>query len=147
MLGRREFLQTGCASAVGLSLRASSDTRQVSCILLNLTGGPSHLDTWDMKPDAPAEIRGPYKRIRTSVSGIEISEIFPRMARNAEKFSILRSVYQTGPALHDGPQLLAGMGTVVRPEDARGEHESVQARYGRTRLSMIHWRSAVGGAT
>src|SRR3954454_10528294 len=103
MLHRREFIQS---AAVGSGLGASTDIRNVSCILLNLTGGPSHLDTWDMKPDAPVHIRGPYKPIRTNVSGIEISEIFPRMARNADKFSILRSVYQTGPAVHDGPQVL-----------------------------------------
>ena len=66
-----------------------------------LVGGPSQLDTWDMKPDAPASIRGPYKPIKTNVSGIEISEIFPRMAKHADKFALLRSVYHTAEAVHD----------------------------------------------
>ena len=66
-----------------------------------LVGGPSQLDTWDMKPDAPASIRGPFKPIKTNVSGIEISEIFPRMAKHADKFALLRSVYHTAAAVHD----------------------------------------------
>jgi hypothetical protein len=57
--------------------RGPAQTKR-NCILLVLTGGPSHLDTWDMKPDAPSEIRGPFRPIRTNVPGIEISEIFPR---------------------------------------------------------------------
>ncbi len=66
-----------------------------------LVGGPSQLDTWDMKPDAPSSIRGPFKPIKTNVSGIEISEIFPRMAKHADKFALLRSVYHTAAAVHD----------------------------------------------
>jgi len=62
------------------ALGAVKPEKDVSCIQLMLVGGPSQLDTWDMKPDAPASIRGPFKPIKTNVSGIEISEIFPRMA-------------------------------------------------------------------
>ena len=69
--------------------------------MLMLVGGPSQLDTWDMKPDAPAEIRGPYKAIPTNVAGIQISEIFPRMAKHADKYALLRSVYHTGAGVHD----------------------------------------------
>ena len=75
--------------------------KDINCIQLMLVGGPSQLDTWDMKPDAPASIRGPYKPIKTNVSGIEISEIFPRMAKHADKFALLRSVYHTAAAVHD----------------------------------------------
>ncbi len=82
---RRDFLYAGALPFAG--------ARGKSCIVLRLTGGPSQLDTWDMKPDAPSEIRGPYRPIRTSVPGIEISEIFPRMARHADKYAIIRSVY------------------------------------------------------
>jgi Protein of unknown function (DUF1501) len=60
-----------------------------------MTGGPSQLDTWDMKPDAPSEVRGPFRPIRTNVRGIEISEIFPRMAKHADKYAIIRSVHHT----------------------------------------------------
>jgi hypothetical protein len=76
-------------------------SKDVNCIHLMLVGGPSQLDTWDMKPDAPASIRGPFKPIKTNVSGIEISEIFPRMATHADKFALLRSAYHTAAAVHD----------------------------------------------
>jgi hypothetical protein len=75
--------------------------KEVNCIQLMLVGGPSQLDTWDMKPEAPASIRGPYKPIKTNVPGIEICEIFPRMAKHADKFALLRSVYHTAAAVHD----------------------------------------------
>src|SRR5205823_1593570 len=81
--------------------------KDVNCIMLFLVGGPSQLDTWDMKPDAPAEIRGPYKPIKTNVPGIEISENFPRMAKHADKFALIRSVYHTAAAVHDtGHQMM-----------------------------------------
>ena len=84
---RREFLGSLAAPLVSGA--------GPSCIVLRLTGGPSQLDTWDMKPDAPSEIRGPFRPIKTNVPGIEISEIFPRMARLADKFAIIRSVHHT----------------------------------------------------
>ena len=62
---------------------ANSD---VNCIMLFLVGGPSHIDTWDPKPNAPAEVRGPFQPTATNVPGMHISEIFPRMARHADKF-------------------------------------------------------------
>jgi hypothetical protein len=72
-----------------------------ACIILKMTGGPSHLDTWDMKPDAPAEVRGPFRPIKTNVAGMEISEIFPRLARHADKFTIIRSVHHN-ETTHEG---------------------------------------------
>jgi hypothetical protein len=83
------------------AMGAVKPDKEVNCIQLMLVGGPSQLDTWDMKPDAPSSIRGPFKPIKTNVSGIEISEIFPRMAKNADKFALLRSVYHTAAAVHD----------------------------------------------
>jgi hypothetical protein len=75
--------------------------------MLMLVGGPSQLDTWDMKPNAPIEIRGPYKPIKTNVPGIEISENFPRMAKLADKYAIVRSMYHTAAAVHDtGHQMM-----------------------------------------
>jgi hypothetical protein len=67
-----------------------SDT---NCIFLFLAGGPPQLDTWDMKPEAPAEIRGPYRPIATNVAGIRVSELFPRMAQHADKYALLRSFH------------------------------------------------------
>ena len=107
---RRDFLHAGSLGFLGLTLPeflaikasgAVDPRKDVNCIQLMLVGGPSQLDTWDMKPDAPASIRGPYKPIKTNVPGIEISEIFPRMAKHAEKFALLRSVYHTAAAVHD----------------------------------------------
>lgn len=113
---RRDFLHAGALSLLGLSLPqflslkaqgAAPSDRDMNCIMLFLLGGPSQLDTWDMKPGAPREIRGPYKPIKTNVPGIEISEIFPRMAKHADKFSIVRSVYHTATAVHDtGHQMM-----------------------------------------
>src|SRR5439155_5220329 len=69
--------------------------RARSVIMLFLSGGPSHLDMWDLKPDAPEEIRGTFRPIRTNVGGIDISEHMPRMARVADKYAIIRSMRHT----------------------------------------------------
>ena len=108
---RRDLFPLGALTALGLGLQAQGAVvppkKDVSCIYLMLVGGPSQLDTWDMKPNAPSDIRGPFRPIRTNVPGIEISEIFPRMARHADKFALLRGVHHTGPAVHDtGQQLM-----------------------------------------
>src|SRR6266540_2231056 len=116
-LRRRDFLHAGSLSALGLSLSqllglkafgAVDDAKSdVNCIMMMLVGAPSQLDTWDMKPNAPAEIRGPFKPIKTNVPGIEISENFPRMAKHADKYALIRSVYHTAAAVHDtGHQMM-----------------------------------------
>lgn len=63
-----------------------------ACIFIYLYGGPSHIDVWDLKPDAPAEIRGEFKPIPTSVSGIQLCEHLPRLARLADRLAIVRSL-------------------------------------------------------
>ena len=114
-LTRRDFLHAGAIATLGLTLprwlaaKAAGAVRDkdVNCIMLFLVGGPSHIDTWDPKPNAPAEVRGPFKPIQTNVPGIQISEIFPRMARHADKYSLIRTVYHTATAVHDtGHQLM-----------------------------------------
>src|SRR6202522_2492218 len=109
-VSRRDFLPAGSLGFLGLTMPhffrlkavgAGETSKDVNCLPLMLVGGPSQLATWDMKPDAPASIRGPFKPIKTNVSGIEISEIFPRMAKHADKFALLRSVYHTAAAVHD----------------------------------------------
>src|SRR5215470_10761267 len=113
-LTRRDFLHAGSLATLGLTLPAwhrltagEGKDADVNCIMLFLVGGPSHIDTWDPKPDAPAEVRGPFRPIRTSVPGIEITEVFPRMARHAEKYSLVRTVYHTATAVHDtGHQMM-----------------------------------------
>jgi Protein of unknown function (DUF1501) len=66
-----------------------------SAIFINLTGGPSHMDTFDLKPNAPSEFRGQFNPIKTNVSGVEISEHLPKLAQCADKFAILRGVTHT----------------------------------------------------
>jgi hypothetical protein len=115
-LRRRDFLHAGSLSFLGLglpqflglkALGAVDTSKDVNCIMLFLVGGPSHIDTWDMKPNAPIEIRGPYKPIKTNVPGMEISENFPRMAKHADKYAIVRGVYHTAAAVHDtGHQMM-----------------------------------------
>ncbi len=95
---RRDFLRT--AAVVPVALQAAA-LRAKSCIFLVLTGGPSQLDTWDPKPDAPTDIRGPFRPIRTNISGMQISEVFPRMARHADKYALIRSVYSDSSATHE----------------------------------------------
>lgn len=99
---RREMLRVGGLIGFGLSipnwmrLRArageTSHARAKSCILLWLDGGPSHLETFDLKPDAPSEVRGPFRPISTNVAGIQICELMPQTARVADKFAIIRSM-------------------------------------------------------
>ena len=108
---RREFLQIGTLSAVGLSLpqyvRASHEGRvrpgheKRSCIMIFNLGAPSHIDLWDMKPDAPSEVRGPFKPIRTKSEAFEISELLPKHAAIADRFSLVRSCHHDGAAVHD----------------------------------------------
>jgi hypothetical protein len=108
---RREMLQVGTLGAMGLSLpqylaakeqglvKPEHDDR-AAIMIFNL-GAPSHIDTFDMKPDAPAEIRGPFNPISTASSDIQLSEILPHHAKIADKFSLVRSCYHTGAAVHD----------------------------------------------
>jgi hypothetical protein len=122
-LKRRDFLHAGALGILGLTLpdlytlkaagRVRTD-KDVNCIMLMLVGAPSQLDTWDMKPNAPSEIRGPYKPIPTNVNGIQISEIFPRMAKHADKFALLRSVYYNGVAVHDAGHQVMQTGKIFQ---------------------------------
>jgi hypothetical protein len=98
---RRWFLQTGLAAVAGLSLgdvlrtRAQAASRRSSpksVILCWLSGGPSQLDFWDPKPDAPTEIRGPFEAIRTKVSGLQFCEHLPLLASIADRLAVIRSV-------------------------------------------------------
>jgi hypothetical protein len=98
---RRWFLQTGLAGLGGLASlglpqlqarNAVAPARKTAVILFWLSGGPSHIDLWDPKPDAPAEIRGPFQTIATKVPGIHVSEHLPLQARIMDKLTLIRSV-------------------------------------------------------
>ena len=116
-VSRRNFLKLGSAGFLGMSaaeqaaLRGdplpSSSAAIDSCLFLLLTGGPSQLETFDPKPDAPAEIRGPFQSIQTSVPGIQLSETLPELAQRAHRFSIIRSLHHTAAPIHEtGLQLI-----------------------------------------
>ncbi len=116
-LRRRDFLHAGSLALLGFGLPQFFDlkargavrekAKEMNCVLMMLVGGPSQLDTWDLKPEAPVEIRGPHRPIKTNVPGIEIAEIFPRMAKMADKYALLRSCYHTAAAVHDtGHQMM-----------------------------------------
>jgi uncharacterized protein (DUF1501 family) len=119
-ISRRGLLRVGALGFAGLALpdvlRAQEGKPPGSVILVFLAGGPSHLETYDPKPEAPAEYRGPFGAIRTNVSGIRISELLPRHARIADKFAIVRSCSHETPA-HEGGKKRVLTGHVSRPGD------------------------------
>src|SRR5436190_544069 len=99
---RRELLCAGGASALGLfwsdwlglhAAQPSGRAKARSVILIFNSGAPSHLDLWDMKPNAPDAVRGPFKPIATSVAGLRISELMPRVAAHADKLAVVRTVH------------------------------------------------------
>jgi hypothetical protein len=110
---RRDFLKLGLGGLMGLGFVDLLRTRahavdaaraaggaspnKVNCILLWLDGGPSHFETFDPKPDAPAEVRGEFKPIPTAVPGIHFSEVIPKLAAAADKFTVIRSVCHHDP--------------------------------------------------
>src|SRR4051794_28894569 len=104
-VSRREFLQIGGLGAAGLALPdlfrarahgatppARSAGRARACILLFMGGGPPQMDTFDLKPDAPAEVRGEFPPVATSVPGTQISSLLPALAQQAHRYAIIRSV-------------------------------------------------------
>ena len=98
-LTRRSFLQIGGSTVLGLSLAdrlragAPAAGSAKSVILLWLWGGPAHLDTFDPKPNAPMEYRGPFSPIATKTVGLRITELFPQLAQLSDKFALIRSMY------------------------------------------------------
>ena len=133
-LSRRNFLQVGVAgmASAGLgrvleaqaaSSAAGGAARDTSVILIWLDGGPSHIDLYDLKPEAPPEYRGIWRPIRTNVSGIEISELFPLQAKVADKFSIVRSLHHdSGDHFTGGHWMLTGRGAGVSGAAKTGKY-------------------------
>lgn len=112
---RRQFLHSSSVAGVGLTAlrpwdaQAASAARPLArqCIFINLLGGPSQLETFDPKPDAPAEVRGPLAPIATRVPGLYFSEILPRLAARADRLTVLRTVWHDEAPIHEaGLQLL-----------------------------------------
>ena len=130
---RREFLRAGVCGLGGLTLadllaaRASSAgaKRPTSLILFWMWGGPSQLETFDPKPAAPSEYRGPFGQIATQVPGFEICELFPRLAQMTSRWSVVRSLHHTMSSHNDGSiELLTGKTPLVPDptSTARSDH-------------------------
>src|SRR5438132_4214677 len=110
-LTRRRLLQVGGIGMLGLSLpeflwarapaRGGRSARDKSCIFIVQYGGASHIDSWDPKPGAPEEMRGPFRPIATQVPGMHIGELQPRLARLADRFCLVRSMTHRNGG-HDG---------------------------------------------
>ena len=114
-MSRRCFLKVGGMAAGGLALsqllgieaHAGTGSSHKALINIYLPGGPSHHDSFDLKPDSPSEVRGEFRPISTNVPGIQICELFPRMAKMMDKFAIIRSIVGS-EGLHDGFQCMTG---------------------------------------
>lgn len=116
-VSRRQLLRIGSIGALGLSLpellRANDSRNGVqaerSCIFIVQYGGASHLDSLDMKPDAPSDIRGPFQPISTRTPGLEVCELLPKLAQQSERFAVIRSMTH-GNGGHDGGMHVAMTG-------------------------------------
>ncbi len=129
LLSRRGFVQAGCSTALGLSLArnaaaAESKPRKVkSVIIVFLTGAASHHDTFDMKPEAPAEIRGQFKPISTSVPGLQICEHLPLLATRMHRCALVRSM-----AHHEDNHLLASHQVLTGMKIPGGKFDQIASR-------------------
>src|SRR3984957_1563731 len=137
-INRRNFLRIG-AFGLGLTLAdmlrlqgvAATATPRKSAIMINLPGGPSHLDMYDLKPEAPMEYRGEFKPIRTNVPGVQICEHFPLQARMWDKFAVIRSVI--GGQEHSDSQTNTGYS---EQENRTAHHPSMGAVLSKLRGSQ-----------
>jgi hypothetical protein len=125
-LDRRSFVKAGVLGAAGLGLAdllrteasAASKTRLPSVIILWMRGGPSHIDMWDPKPDAPPEYRGQFSVSSTKVPGIQLSDLLPMSGRVMDKWSIIRSLHHNDPGHSTGDQLcFTGYPTGPNPDE------------------------------
>src|SRR2546423_15535522 len=158
LVSRRHMLQASAIAGLNLAaipgmVAARVDADQPlgrgaapkSCIFLWLCGGPSHLDTWDLKPDAPEGIRGPYRPAATSVPGLRLSELHTRLAPLAKHFAVVRSMTHVGnisnhfdamhhclsgqaAALNDRPYRARTVARVPSPRASPSRNCSAEAR-------------------
>ncbi|MCY2967779.1 MAG: DUF1501 domain-containing protein [Planctomycetota bacterium] len=138
-LDRREFLQFGAFASLGLGLPRllsggeagqsepgrSADRRDTSVILFWMAGGPSQLDTYDMKPDAPPEVRGPFGNIDTNLPGFQVCDLLPRHAQIANQTAILRTISHTY-GVHDDAQHLVQTGYPLLNARQRGQQHPAE---------------------
>jgi hypothetical protein len=151
---RRDFLKLGVGAFLGLSFvdliahraRAAEAARavglcnpdRVNCILIWLDGGPSHYETFDPKPDAPTDIRGELKPIETAVSGVRFCESIPKLAKIADKFTVIRSVCHKDPN-HGGGNHYMMTGAPTPVPVGCGAFVTFHPSYG----SVVSWKRGV----
>ncbi len=135
-ISRRHLLQIGGIGALGFGLPdllraagpagAGRRAREMSCIFIVQYGGASHIDSLDPKPDAPPDIRGPYKPITTNVPGVYLGELLPRLARLADRYCLVRSMSH-GNGGHDGGMHVCMTGHSA-PKESTPYYGSVMAK-------------------
>ena len=128
---RRDFLKIGSLAFGGISLpkllAAGQGRSDLACIVIFQSGGASQLDTFDPKPEAPADIRGSFKSIPTAVPGVHFSELLPRSAKLAKKFAVIRSMH-SDEAIHERARQYVFSGTKPRNELLQPSYGAVLAK-------------------
>lgn len=141
---RRDFLRAGALTPLGVSLSgvlaqeaAAATARNTNCILLWMLGGPSHIDMYDLKPYAPAEIRGEFNPIQTRLAGVELGELMPNLAKCNDKFSLIRSMhsYTSSHGTEQAFDLLTSQ-RAKRAFDIEQEPKRIRDAYGRNRVGQ-----------
>lgn len=133
-MGRRSFLQLGAAIPAGLMLgsarvlHAANPAQARSVIFVWLWGAPSHIDTFDPKPSAPPEYRGPFSTISTKLPGVHFSELLPRLAARSDQFSLIRSHVTTQPG-HPDAGTVGLTGFEERPEPVQPNFGSIVGKH------------------
>ncbi|MEM7396760.1 MAG: DUF1501 domain-containing protein, partial [Verrucomicrobiota bacterium] len=132
---RRSFLKTAAAIPFTLGLPglnqiapAKSEAKAKSVILLWLWGGPSHIDMFDPKPDAPSEFRGPFGTIKTRTPGMHYTELLPRLAKRSDRYSVIRSM-QTSNGGHPGAGTVALTGYEENPGPVQPNFGSIISKH------------------
>lgn len=147
-LSRRQLLRAVGAGALATGMLGSVSARvdaatkvgtggQRSCIFILLCGAPSHLDTWDLKPNAPDEIRGPYQPIATTVPGMQICELAPKLARLGQYYSIIHSMTQGGAINNHFDAMHNCLAGVQKAPDNAPYIGSILAKYHPSQLNPI----------
>lgn len=154
---RRDVLRAGFLGLGGLTLgelarlqaQGVADSRDTAIILLFAHGGPSHLETYDLKPDAPDDIRGPYRPRQTNVTGIQVCEHLPKHARTAHRFSLIRScTHDEADHFAGHRRFLSGYGRLKPGTGAESYYPQIGAianRYLRANQAGLPSALAVGG--
>ena len=139
---RRQFLAASAALPLAGGVEPRRSPTADAVIFIQMTGGPSQLDTFDPKPDAPAHIRGPFGTIPTRTPGVRVSELFPKLAAVSDRWSLIRSMTSDAPPIHEVGMQLVNTGrrfTGQRRRDRWPHMGSVLKRLGDTADDSRDW--------